>query len=112
MQFKTKELRYQWYGGVLQPKLRSLLKAVDAYSRFHFGKQILVTSLVRKNNKHSVHYWGRGADIRSWIYTQSEIQDLLRFVIENFPYEGARYESAMYHSAGSGFHIHLQTKNR
>jgi len=111
MRFKTRKLREQWeLKPKLHPRLRAVLTAVDAYSMFHFGKQVVVTSLVRKTSKKSVHYWGRGADIRSWIYTPSEVQDIVQFVVENFPYEHARYKSAVFHSVGKGFHIHLQVK--
>ena len=85
-------------------------QAADAYSQFHFGKQIVVTSLVRRTRKSSVHYWGRGADIRSRIYTRNQIRELVDFIVVRFPYQSGHYKSAIFHTAGSGYHIHTQVR--
>lgn len=109
MRFKTKQLRKQWETpGLLHPKLVALVIAEDAYSQFHFGREIVVTSLVRKSNRSSVHYWGRGADIRSWTYTSAQVKELVGFAIWEFPYDKANYVSSIHHNIGRGVHIHLQ----
>ena len=65
-------------------------------------------SLDKKSPTLSVHQVGRGADLRSTIYTEDEIELLCSHIRTYFPYN-AKHKSCLYHNVGKGFHFHLQT---
>ena len=44
----------------------------------------------------------------SWIYTKEEVEQILAFLNEQFPYGDEKHDTAIWHDVGKGVHIHLQ----
>ncbi len=55
----------------------------------------------------SVHQFGRGADLRDWIFTEEERQEICNYVNKYFPYTNKRH-SCILHNVGRGWHFHIQ----
>ena len=85
-----------------------------------FGKQPVVTSIYRSEAEHralcarlgvapyaSVHTYWRGVDLRSWIYSDDEIRQLLEIINSRFDY-GRSKSVAICHDVGAGRHFHIQ----
>ncbi len=117
MKFKVPKLKDQFFQ--IYPKLRLILCDLDCYSQKRFGKEIIITSLIRKNDK-GVHGYGRGADVRveyvGWkrlirYYTGKEIASILHCVNSKYIYDFRRpeYHTIIYHRVkGSTHHFHVQ----
>lgn len=88
--------------------LRIIILDILWYSRYHFGKGIIITSLVRTDNRMSVHYWGRGADLRSRCYTSEQLKDIKQYINNNYEYRTPGKQILMIHDVGQGIHIHVQ----
>lgn len=89
-------------------KLRLILLDILWYSRCHFGKGIIVTSLVRTDDRTSVHYWGKGGDLRSRCYTFEQLKDIKQYINNNYEYRTPGKHTLMIHDVGRGIHIHVQ----
>lgn len=60
-------------------KIMDALIVADRISKSVTGKAIVVTSLLDGvHSKNSLHYSGNAFDLRVWIYTQDQIQQLLK----------------------------------
>lgn len=94
----------------LDPMLQMILCAMNLYTETFIGKEITLTSLIRKDNKKSPHYYGRGADIRSFDFTKKEIEHLLSYINEKFIYDENRpnLKTLICHDARQGIHLHAQ----
>ena len=113
----TAERQFNEFGAVL-PRLRALLWEVAHYSLTHCGITPIITHVLRtqeeqeaiygKNTKRrSPHQDGRAADLRSRIYTAPQITDLVKYINTEFPRHDG-YPTALYHTVGLGWHLHLQ----
>lgn len=89
-------------------ELRMVILEALWYSRSHFGKGIIITSLIRKDNKDSVHYYGMGGDLRSRCYASDQLLELRTYINLHYPYRTAGKQTCMIHDVGQGIHIHLQ----
>jgi hypothetical protein len=81
MQFKTDELRGMW--PAIDPKLREVLKLIDAFSVLCFEKEIVITSLIRPASEDSGridHSIGKAADIRTKHYNDEDLNNLERWL--------------------------------
>ena len=94
----------------ISPKLRAIICEIAWYSQYKFGKVLIITSLIRQDNKKSVHYYGRGGDLRVWHYTALQIQQIVNYVNRNYPYSRYRpwLKTCVYHDVGKGPHLHVQ----
>ena len=91
----------------LTDDMKAILLAAEAYSWFHFDKELIITSMIRPDEM-SVHSIGRGVDIRSHNYGKEEIIRFVSHMNYAFPY-GRGKPTALYHDTGRGIHIHLQS---
>ena len=125
IQYKTDRQKREWESNDLSWRLRYLVEAVARYSFVEFKKEIVITDLIRtqeeqdeiyKNNVRyqespwkSVHQFGRGCDLRTSIYTVSEIEILKDFA-NFFTYDKDRpkKQTCLVHDVGVGLHFHLQ----
>lgn len=75
---------------------------------------IVITSLFRDDNKDSVHYYGRGADIRTWSFVNNEDDpaEIEKIINQEFDYGDGVHQTALYHDnrGERGMHIHIQVK--
>ncbi len=123
MKFKTLRIEAEYNQLFLRnPKLLSLLKAVNEYSTTELGKEPVITELLRSEEEYQALYaanpaalpasrphskW-QAADLRSSIYTPREIERLLAF-IHCFTFYGGQRTTAIYHMiAGNVPHFHIQ----
>lgn len=118
--FKTERQFAEWLDPRVDSRLKVIIYAVAGFCFDTFGKFVTITEIIRtvaerleiyKDNpemagKVGVHEVGRAMDIRTIGFTPQEIAQLLKFLNENFEYDG-KYETAVYHDV-VGFHIHLQ----
>ena len=91
----------------LTDDMKAILLAAEAFSWYHFDKELVITSMIRPDDK-GVHGVGRGVDIRSHNYGKEEIARFVAFMNYAFPY-GRGKPTALFHNVGKGDHIHLQS---
>lgn len=111
----------------IKPRLRAILFEISFWleERFHndpLKSQLVITSLLRKGNEASVHFWGRGADFRVKQFDVAELWELEKYVNEHFPYGDGKHSAIVFHSKNGtiddnlqamgdpDFHAHLQVK--
>ena len=75
MEFRTK----------IDPRLAGLILFVAGFVQYHFGKDIVITSLIRKGK--GVHGAARGGDMRTEGFTDDELDQIVLAVIKTFPYK-------------------------
>lgn len=62
-------------------KIIYVLRVADSISVKQFSKEIVITSLLDSvHSKKSLHYGGNAADLRSYIYTESEIRQFIEML--------------------------------
>jgi len=120
--FKTTRQEQEWEEAVAGEKriIPVVLYAAELSLRL-FGKQVVVTGILRTDQEHrallkrlgidyypTVHSFWRGVDLRSWIYTPDERDMLVAAINRRFDY-GRGKRCALYHDIGAGGHFHLQT---
>ena len=106
---KTHELWAEWCEDNIDPRLYAIIMAQMRFVHNTFGSPsvIEITSLYRKDPK-SVHGHHRGVD---WIVRglSREGHELIRdWTNLHFPYQKPGYDTAKWHNAGSGYHMHNQ----
>ena len=112
-------------GNSLHPKLRTIVFTLAGYTDYHFGKDIVITEILRDqatqdkyycrnpeyqaNPWKSVHQFGCGVDLRTWGFTERQLQEILDYINHSFSYdlEGS-HPVALCHDIGRGKHFHLQ----
>jgi hypothetical protein len=125
MRFKTQRIEDEWYSDQISEKLKSIMAILDQFTNMEFGKDIMLTDLMRtkaeqdeiyKDNPrykerswNSVHQYGRGADIRSRDFTQDQLNTIKNF-LNCFKYDKNRpnKNTCTIHDVGSGMHVHTQ----
>jgi len=116
LRFKSTRERQEF--ARIRPALRAVLFEIAHFSRRHFDRVPVITHLLRTHaeqediygagtTKHSPHQDGRAADLRSRIYTADQVRVLVRYINTTFP-RGDGYPTALYHSVGRGWHLHIQ----
>lgn len=125
MQFKESRYEKELKELITKNKpLYNLLLDIDAYSTEFFKKEIVITMIFRTEAEQnylyrnsarykakkfkSPHQFWHAADIRSFIYTKSQIDELVDFI--NDKYNDSNYYkfTADCHDVGSGMHFHIQ----
>lgn len=121
MIYKTPRIEREWAelvagGYMIVPVVQYVAEA----SIRMFGKQVVVTSIIRTREEQealckqmgvayydTVHTLWRGVDLRSTIYKPDEIEILRSMTNKQFEY-GRGKKVAVYHDVGAGPHLHLQ----
>jgi len=116
LRFKKEQLRKQ-FDSKLDVRLKILVHALASFIQHRFGKDLIVTSVYRGDDKLSVHYYWRGIDFRiipeggKPVYSRQEIMAINAFC-KRFEYSSdpkkRKYATLKVHDAGSGLHGHLQ----
>ncbi len=125
IEFKSDRVLQEWDSPYLSQKLKNIILILATYSWYIFEKKIIITSIFRTQEEQdkyystnenykkkpwkSVHQLWRGVDLRSYIYTDVEIQSLLK-ITNTIPYDLNRpnKKTAIYHNVGVGDHLHIQ----
>jgi uncharacterized protein YcbK (DUF882 family) len=94
------------------PKLQGILYSIVGYRQEKFQADVVITSVIRKDNPDSLHYYGRALDIRVKDWTEGSIEDISNFINRAFPYGKEGLVTAYVHGEGINKHIHLQVINR
>lgn len=64
-------------------QIKKAINLADAVSKGINSKEIVITSgLDGKHGAKSLHYTGNAFDIRTWIYTEAEIEQLMKDIKE------------------------------
>lgn len=124
MQTKTNRIAEEFQTlDVKNKRLKQLIMLTDQFSKLEFGKEIVVTEIYRtveeqkelykhtppdRRPKVSPHQLWHSVDLRSWIYTDREIERLLEF-LNCFRYLEGQRKVAVYHKIRMGAaHFHVQ----
>jgi len=110
MRFKDNKLKHEFYHEI-NPKLRAVLFELDDFIERIHGKELVITCLNRtpeENRKvggipHSAHLSRRAADIRSWIFSEKELDIMIQRVKDTW----GDIVYIVYHEGGTGPHIHI-----
>ena len=85
LKFKGNSTRLQEEFEKLDRRLLAIVFAVAGYVAYRFGKDLIITSVYRRGNKSSTHYWYRGVDFRirqkgqEFHLTDEEVEKIERF---------------------------------
>jgi hypothetical protein len=110
MRFKEPLLAYQ-YQNEIHKRLHGIILALAGFSWNSFKKEITVTSLIRLDNPKSVHYYGRGADIRSKCFTHQEKIEILYYLNTSFTYNKGDLKTCLLeYKDEENEHFHIQVK--
>lgn len=103
------------------PGMIKILQAVDQYVTTKYAKNLQVTEVYRSAEenkaiygkpKKTAHTVWAAVDVSSGEFDGDQIRDIVSFIRDNFdgtnsnPMRG--HGSALYHSVGKGYHIHIQ----
>ena len=117
------ELSLEGYS--LHPELRMIVFTLAGFADYHFRKDVTITEILRDqatqdkyycrnpeyrvNPWKSVHQFGCGVDLRTWGFTERQLQEILDYINHSFSYdlEGS-HPVALCHDIGRGKHFHLQ----
>lgn len=121
MKFKNVWLEQQFKQ--VDRRIRVLLSFVDLFTVQKYGKEIIVTDLIRTQSQQdtiykdnhdyqkkpwsSVHQYGRGADIRTSNLEYPQKMELVE-LLNKLPYGDGKHKTALFHDIGTGEHIHIQ----
>jgi hypothetical protein len=107
--FKSPELKEE-YQEKINKRLKVILLAVSVFCWNSFHKEITITSLIRLDNPHSVHYYGRGADVRSRNFTNEEKIKILNYT-NSFLYGKDNIKTCILERFNQkNEHFHIQVK--
>ena len=122
IEFKSDRIQQEYKQLLVQnQRLYRLIECLSQFTSLEFNKPLFITSILRTEAEHkelykdtpnapttSPHLFWRGVDLRSTIYTDTEIQRMLKF-LNCFLYQGGAKPTAIYHSiAGNAIHFHVQ----
>ena len=94
-------------------RLQFILLNLATYVYERFKKQVVVTCLIRTgaenaatagSNPQSAHLRGDAADIRSFIYSEEEIQEIIAYLKHHW---GPMIHAIFHNPGGNGPHIHI-----
>lgn len=105
MQFKHGFLKMEFRQ--IDVRLQGILLAISAYRQYFFLNDIVITSLIRKEDARSVHFYGRGADIRikDWVPMQAEA--IRSWTNDAFFYSNDK-KTCLIEGMGDNQHLHIQ----
>jgi len=106
MRFKISRLKEEFWQ--LESKLRKILCDLDHFCIEKFGRDIMLTSLIRKDNPNSVHFYCRGADVRSKDFSPDRVKLVLEYINSKYPYGKKNLKTMIQHNVGQGEHFHIQ----
>ena len=116
IQFKDESLRQEYTSLALRNwRLFNLLSALEVFVRLELKKDLIITEIYRDAATNSAqggianspHMTWEGVDIRSWIYTEAEIQRILAF-LNTFTFRNGK-QVGVYHAVKNGApHFHIQ----
>lgn len=123
--FKTDRQRAEFLALVQHnPKLKELLEVINDYSQRVLSKSIIITDIFRtieefdalyaatpvvERPSSSPHCYWQAADLRAFIYTQAEIDQIVAFINRHFKYKTGVKSVAMCHAVvGGAQHFHIQ----
>lgn len=108
MKFKTPELESQYLTQIAN-RLKYTLLQIDTFIQKARGEELIITSLIRKDNPNSVHYYGRGADARSfWVENK---ETLMWRINSRLPYGKGNYKTILLENKNTkNEHFHIQVK--
>ena len=116
IKFKDPSIEKEYYQLPLQNKrLYKLLLALEQFCDLELGKDIILTEIYRdptENAKqggipNSPHMSWEACDIRSWIYTDKEIERIKAF-LNQFTFRNGK-QVCVYHAVKGGApHFHIQ----
>jgi hypothetical protein len=120
LKFKNdgQQLHDEFYYSITE-RLRTVLYNLAGYLESNFQKDLVITSLVRLDNKDSVHYYGRGADAETENLTLQERIAAEEFINTNFQYNKAGQLATMIFetkgqvingTTATADHWHIQTR--
>lgn len=105
------------------PRLVRLIETLAEFTSLEFKKGLVITSVFRTQDEHdqlykhtapekkpktSPHMVWQAVDLRSWVYSDREIERMLAF-LNTFSYQGGQRKVAIYHTvAGNAAHFHIQ----
>ena len=124
MKFKDLRQADEFYSDSIDNRLIVVLYSLDGYSRTELGVELYINDILRTRSEqidiyqkrgvdisdipHSVHEYGRGADLRYWIYDEEQAEELCGWCNEKFIYNGA-HDTCIIHQVGDGVtHMHIQ----
>ena len=105
--FKEYKMREEF--DLTDRSLQKIVNAISVITDVLFEAKTTLTSVFR-DEPDSVHYYYRAVDIRSYHLTPGQCKKLVTVVNKIFPYGKGRFETMLYHDAGSGWHFHVQVK--
>lgn len=110
VEFVSVELYHQWLSPALDVRLKALVCYLADYLR---PFRVRITSILRPDERGSVHAYGRGIDlIVLGGYAQGLYEKLADYINANWPYGDGTHLTAIAHDVGRGYHLHLQVKDR
>lgn len=120
--FKTDRVKSE-YAELLKQnqRLYRLVECIAQFTDLEFKKPVFITSILRTEAEHkglykdvpnpppmSPHCYWRGVDLRSSIYTENEIQRIVKFA-NCFLFHGGAKVTALYHTLpNNALHLHIQ----
>ena len=124
IEYKTKRIEDEFSRELFDRNraLYDLVNAAAVYTGYEFSKPLILTSVFRtpeeqgalyshlpeNQRPHSPHQDWKAVDLRSWAYTDDEINRLLRF-LNTFTVMGGQRQVALYHEIpGNVKHFHIQ----
>ncbi len=128
VQFKKENadrLKKEWKDLDQQNKpLKAMLIDLNKYTWKKFKKTILFTEIFRTQTQQDEYYWNnrkyrrkpwkschqfwQGSDLRSWIFTEEERDDICDYLNKKYNKSNYWKWTAKVHTVGHGFHFHLQ----
>ena len=116
IKFKDASVEAEYYALPFQNKrMRELLQALDIFVTLELGKELMITEIYRNWHDNtaqggiptSPHMTWEGVDLRSWIYTDAEIQRIVGF-LNQFRFRNGK-QVCVYHAVKNGApHLHIQ----
>ena len=91
MRFKEPILALE-YQEKINKRLHGILIALSGFCWHSFRKETTITSIIRLDNPKSVHYYGRGADVRSKIFTHKEKLEICYYLNTFFSLQQRRLQ--------------------
>lgn len=125
IKFKDDRVKTEWmFSSELSTRVKLITEILSGFCQLNFAKDITITHILRTQTEQdefyakdanykkdpwkSVHQFGRGVDIRSRDFNQTEIKRIVDFM-NGIDYSKDK-KTCTYHDVGQGVHIHLQSR--
>lgn len=116
---KTERILEELHSDLLDMRLFGIAAAVCVYAFVRYRAIGDITDIIRTreeqlaiypDGRFSVHEFGRGLDIVFRGLGHAEHEEIRDWINERWPYGKTQYQTAKYHDAGTGDHLHLQVR--